>query len=84
MRDYFKEALLSTSLQQLSQTLNEASSKCHQLQIFKNMTIHIEHASEDTSSNTGAVKVMVKVEERKAKFFVGSEWLSSNDLVGVN
>ena len=29
------------------------------------------------------VAVIIKVQERKGRFFIGSEWLSSNDLVAV-
>ena len=91
MRDYFEPVLQSATLDRLTQSLNAASAKCHQLQIFKNISIHIEPCDEEDAQGdrTGSqqrqlVKVRVQVQERKAKFFVGSEWLSSNDLVGVS
>ena len=85
MRQYFAEAMLCTTLKDLKEALREASIKCDQLQIFKGMQIDVEPVDHGELFQTvpRPLKIKVAVQERKAKFFIGSEWLSSNDLVGV-
>lgn len=78
MKQYFADIFQASSKDEMEDKLCEALEKCQNLQIFKDVDVSYQ------STGLTDTRVYLKVQERKGKLFVGSEWLSTNELVGVS